>query len=587
MANGPVERSIFFTPLLYCGRLHVRGLMPEPRSTNSPPPSWGAFTRQAAAGVLILLATYFALAFIPFRVIVLAYIAHVVGAGLMLVFLLVAASVAGVGVRLSKPGLAWSPLIFCLLWLGASIAHRAGLALSSDVQAGSGSLPGAADLAGGSLTVDGGVPYGILKLLAEQRVRQVVGIERSADRPVVRKATVHRRGPACRDVETVNTTALKEAGRLDECFTTDFLVADPDGVIIRMTSDGPRLQVGLFIVKHDGDEREVARWTSQGRITLAYLPVLGFGFGTVARPQGGVWSGASGGPFQVVYLGRPPFTATDMTEAVARIGLSDPIGPASVPPAELVQRAVGLLEGHYTDRLSAMKLVESARKLGYVDDGSLAVAAASFGERLYTPSLASDLNPFWMALDEGRKRRLLDRVFARLSDPALATWRFDCEDVFAGPREMVREHIPSAADIFRSRSGLGRWQHECALRFVHLAATEKGFDDATYRGVQRETFVDLADDASSSFPTRALAFCKVFFLHRSAEVRLFSRRLAMVPDPVLGDFIRQCGWHPSVRPDPNDADAGPATEAFRTAARDRIALVGDETIRRDLLSRFK
>jgi hypothetical protein len=559
--------------------------MAETGSTRNTPASVVAFASQALGGVLVLLVTYWALASIPFRAIVLAYVAHVVGFGLTGAFVLVSLIVAGVGIRRRRPGLALSPLIFCLLWFAASVSHRVVLMQTGAVSAASGSLPTPSELAQASLILHReGFSSEFLKLLAEQRVQEVVEVPGGFRRATVGRATAHRRGAGCDGVEKVNTPVLKDAGRLDECFVVYPVDKEPDGIVLRIVHDAPGRQVGRFIVRRDGQERVVATWTSEARRTLSYVPVLGFGIDAFVSPKAGVWSNAPGGPFQIVYLGKAPFMLSDMIEAVAGVGLFGPIAPASVPANELVQRARRLLDrGNYAERLSAMKLVETARKLGYVDETSLLVAAATFGHMHYVVETPNDLRSFWYGLDDGRKRRVLDIVFARLSDPGLAAWRPSCEDVVPGPRHLVTEREAQAKTLFASRHDLGRWQYECALRFI--VAARPRFDDDEYKRVQREMFRTLSGDGPS-FPVKAMAFTTVFFLRRSEEIDFFSQRLALIPDDRLDWFIRHAGWHPPVRPDPGDSRIGSAVDAFRTAAKARIAAVPDDRLKRDLLSKF-
>jgi hypothetical protein len=62
------------------------------------------------------------------------------------------------------------------------------------------------------------------------------------------------------------------------------------------------------------------------------------------------------------------------------------------------------------------------------------------------------------------------------------------------------------------------------------------------------------------------------------EREFFSRRLELVPDLLLREYIGKTGWHRS----PDEKAVSQATRDYRQRAAVRIAAVSDEKLRRDL-----
>ena len=277
----------------------------------------------------------------------------------------------------------------------------------------------------------------------------------------------------------------------------------------------------------------MTRWTSEASRTLSYVPVLPHAISDFAPV--GLWSNKSGGPLQLVYLERTPFTLDDMAEAMTGLRLSDPISPATISPQDLVRHASELVKGNQSDRNTAMTLVELARKRGYVDADSITVAAASFGSLLKTELEFGD---FWASVDEADQHKLLDAVLERLGNPAYAASRFYCADSMYVPHDlMMRARSDKLVAIIRSRSGLALWQYQCAMALVIHAALASGFDDDNFKKVQHDTFIDIADDQSSAFFLKAEAFCHHFTRRRREEEELFSTRY----NGGFGEFARICG----------------------------------------------
>ena len=189
---------------------------------------WARYSAQAIAGLLVLAVSYSVLLGASITLIsVSVFFLIFAGALFNVAWIIIVALVVGVGIRRRRPGLYWSPLIFCVLWLGASLSHRAFLSTTTPNDAISRSFPTASDLAGSSLRWDGSITREKQKLLAEGRVAAIVTGEQPRSGEQGWSVTAHRRGAACEGARTIDTTALRDAGRFDECFITEKVATEP------------------------------------------------------------------------------------------------------------------------------------------------------------------------------------------------------------------------------------------------------------------------------------------------------------------------------------------------------------------------
>jgi len=365
----------------------------------------------------------------------------------------------------------------------------------------------------------------------------------------------------CTANELAQSGLLQRAGRTDQCLKTTTLEAIPDGVVIRMQLMKPTYashgccNIGTINVRQDGQERIAATWRYGQQIVLSYWPLFNINF-----PATSLWRYASVGPHQLVEIGGPAFSPTDLAAAIYGIDWAAPPKLAHVGNAELSQRAKQLAQARKSD--AALNIMLQAQSNGYVDDVLIGVAS-----QLINSSYDQQLYKFWYGLDSNNKHKFIEDVITRISDPTAGGGDYSQARVqIQMRREQLTTYMPQAEAIFANRRDLRPWQYEMALR---LAMNDPlGFRTDGYRDEQRRRFDYLRDDTTEAFARRAIAFKRVYFPPNDEERAFFAQHLDRVPDTLLEEFIRQVGLR--------------GASGFSQSIRERINAVRDEKLKRDL-----
>jgi hypothetical protein len=388
----------------------------------------------------------------------------------------------------------------------------------------------------------------------------------------------------CSAEDRGRSVLLARAGRIDECIRSETIDAIPDGVVVRMHAFAAAYAAmgccnrGTISVRSDGNESLRATWYYGKRAVLAYLPLFGtHGWGEPVP----LWSRGSGGPGQLVEIGGPGFHHEELAAAVYGIDWRAPVKPAVATAPELVQRAAALVKlEKFGDRLPAIDIALKVQDQGFVNDDLLGVVAEFVESAGQGSTLATQIMRFWGRLNDDNKRTFIERVFARMENPAEGRDFNECTLSFHLPPAEFPGVAARAGGIFSSRRDLKPWQYELALRIARNSGA--GFRSPEYVSEQHRMFVALRDDQSNAFARRAVAFKRVYFGATDEEREFFSRRLDLVPDWLLKEYLHKTGWHRSQ----NDKTLSDATRDYRQRALVRIAAIRDEPLRRDAQQTF-
>lgn len=534
-------------------------------------------TLEAVVGTIVIAAVFFGLASLPLPIMAIAYIFPAIVGGFNVILFVVVAVMLLLAARWRRPGIALAPFLFAALWFSAAVTQRREIEAREDPKLAERPVP--AELRGiRTLIIESQgtqVCCGLTTLLAEGLIDLYVHVDHDYDHKVLRSITAYRLGRAheCSAEDRERSILLTRAGRTDECIRSQTIDAIPDGVVVRMHAFAAAYAAmgccnrGTISVRSGGTETLRATWYYGRRAVMSYLPLFGdHGWGqTVA-----LWSSGPGGPAQFVDVGGPPFHHEELAAAVYGIDWRAPVKPAVTNAPELVRRAMALVQlPRWGDRLPALDIALKVQEQGFVNDDLLAVVAAlvhGAGQGLDT---TTEIMRFWSRLNDDDKRGFIQRVFARMENPTEGYDFNECVLSFYLPPAKFPGFAESATDIFTKRRDLKPWQYELALRLA--------------RPGQRLILESLRGDESEAFARRAVAFKRVHLGATDEEREFFSRRLDLVPDLLLKEYLHKTGWHRS----PNDKALSEATRDYRQRALVRIAAIRDEQLRRDAQENFR
>jgi len=385
------------------------------------------------------------------------------------------------------------------------------------------------------------------------------------------------RGAECGPGDREFATVLARVGRTNECIRSEAIAAIPDGVVVRMHPFARAYAAmgccnrGTISIRSGGNESLKATWYFGRRAVLSYLPLFGDpGWGEPVP----LWSSRGGGPAKLVEIGGPSFLEQDLAAAIYGINWRAPVKPAAVSAPELLQRAMALVQlPRWGDPLPALDVALTLQDQRFVNDDLLEVVSALVYRAGQGSNTTEKIMRFWSRLNDDDKQRFIQRVFAHIENPAEGFDFNECVLFFHLPPTKFPGVAERAADIFTNRRDLKPWQYELALRLARPGIVGPKAEEARQR-----MFRALDGDETSAFARRAIAFKRVNFLGADEEREFFSRRLELVPDLLLREYIGKTGWHRS----PDEKAVSQATRDYRQRAAVRIAAVSDEKLRRDL-----
>jgi hypothetical protein len=486
-------------------------------------------------GTIVVAAIYFGLANLPLPIMAFAYVFHLIVGGFNGILFVAVAIMLGVAAWWRRPGIALGPFVFAALWFATAVIQRMEIEAREDPKLAERPVP--TDLRSiRTLIIESQttqVCCGQTTLLADGLIDLYVHAFLDNDHKVSRIVAYRLgRGDECSAEDRERSTLLMRAGRTDECIRSQTIDAIPDGVVVRMhlfaayyTATGC-CNRGTISVRADGNETLRATWYYGKRAVLSYLPLFGtHGWGEPAP----LWSSGSGGPARLVEIGGPAFHQEELAAAVYGIDWRAPLKPAVASAPELVRRAAALVQlPRWGDRLPALDIALKVQDQGYVNDDLLDVVAALVHGSGPGLTNTAEIMRFWQRLDDDHKRVFIERVFARMENPAEGHDFNHCVLSFHLPPAKFPGLAERAAELFVKRRDLKPWQYELALRLAKAA--------------QRPMFDSLRDDQSEAFARRAVAFKRVYLGATDEEREFFSRRLDLVPDQLLKEYLQRTGW---------------------------------------------
>lgn len=536
-------------------------------------------------GTIIVAAIYFSLANLPLPVMAIAYLLGMIVGGFNGILFIVVVIMLVTAAWWRRPGIALAPFVFAGLWYASAVAERREVAAHEDPKLAERPVP--SDLRSvRTLIIESQVTQlccGQSTLLADGLIDRYVHVSLDDDHKVRGiTATTLGRGGECSVADRERSTLLIRAGRTDECLRSETIDGVPDGVVVRMIPFARAYAAmgccnrGTISLRSGGTETLQATWHYGKRAVRSFLPVFGtHGWGEPVP----LWSQGSGGPMQLIEIGGPAFHHEDLAGAVYGIDWRAPLKVASAGASELAARAVALVNGTPHERQSALDLALTVQDQGFVNDELLGVVAAFVHRAGQGLTTTEKIMRFWSRLDDNRKRAFIEKVFARLEDPAEGADFNESTLYIHLPPEKFPGAADRAANIFTARDGLKPWQYELALRLANNAQMRVG---RTVPETRQRMFAVLRDDDSEAFGRRAVAFKRVFPGWEDAERDVFSRKLNLVPDALLQEYLGKTGWNRWH----TESGLTPATRDYRERAAVRIAAIKDEQLRSEAQRRF-
>ncbi|WP_139031530.1 hypothetical protein [Bradyrhizobium sp. ORS 375] len=531
------------------------------------------------AGLIILAAVYGGLGVTPFPAAWFLFLAPLLFTALNAAWIAVAAGVLMYGMARNRPGLMAAPPVFFACWCAASIVDRTMVASSADPVLFRRDVP--ADLRElRSLTVVGnGSSRGYARLLADGTIDQYVqATEAGTGGPGLIRMTRLAEVQQCSSGDMRASDSLQAAGRIDQCLRTTTIDAIPDGLVVRMTLQQAYgcCAEGTISIRRNGEETVAATWRSERRRVLSYVPLFG-PVGDGPTPATSLWKGGAGGPWQVVWAGKPGFSETDLAAAVYGIDWNAPLDIVQVDNAELARRAAEISKGPNHD--AALDLALELQRRNYTGDDVLGIVASKIEWAFSGSNVERKASEFFRHLRPLEKARFVDLILDRIQDPSIGSDNLHTEFGFNTSFETAQSE--RALRIFEQRNDLKVWQYEQALRIAQDGRIRFAPDE--FAAEQDRRFAFLRQDASPAFVRRTLAFGQVYFRPRDHQRDYFGSQLDRVPDAMIEEFLRAVGWFHSY----DETTTTEATRRLRDRAAIRIAAVIDAKLRRDLQDRFR
>ena len=429
------------------------------------------FALQLLAGLIILAVTLALLVSVPFPLLLLSFVAPMIGGGLNLIWLSVLLGMLLIGALRSKPGLVAAPIVFCALWLGASVVSRK--MLEAQIAPEIWAAPVSPEAKAQRTLIVNSYESVDRAILADGHVDKLVKIYHD-------DGTAARRMTSIEEITLSSDDTCAGKGRwlhTQECFKFRDLGDIPDGLVVKRIH---RIRIGQgpagcnetqAKLRERDQERVLFSWFECQARVLSYLPVLGF-----FNDPTSIW-GFGSGPFQLVRYGRADIAPRTVVGAIygTTYSVNSPTRSKTPPasPEELIERAAGLARHPGVSLRSVAALLADAQKAGLVDARSIETAVSLVGrDREWT-----SISPYVNNLTVAQIALFLERTMERLEttgicNECLGTMYSTNFGPWTGsPWTGIRARLPEldsvvarATRLFEQRSDLAIWQYEEAIR---------------------------------------------------------------------------------------------------------------------------
>jgi hypothetical protein len=543
---------------------------------------------QTVVGIVILAVTFGLIGLLKFPVLVLAFIAPPISGALNLVWFAVIIGLVICGVRWSKPGLAFAPVLFLVVWACAAVVSQWRLQESIDPKVWDRPTSPEASAqrtlivqAFGSIdrkiVADGHVDR-LIKLQLDDSNQRISGIEEIS----------LARGEACSAEDRRASPQLQNAGRSDACFKWRSLAEIPDGLVVEQL-----FRIGIANggagccnetqarMRSGGKERLLFSWYQGQAYVLSYFPVFGF-----LVPSTRLWEAGSGLSHPVRY-GLDDIDPITMISAI--YGVTSAYQPDTGAPlprpvlslTETLDQAETFAKQPNVSPKSVAALLIAARDNGIVDERSLDVAASLIGHDRGGWAAVTD---FVKKLTNAQTVLLVEKVLTRLETPNI------CEHCVASSSLAypslsdwkLRERLSNADSVhervirtFVERHDLATWQYEGNLRFITSLGPQAYPAIGNY--IQGAVLQLILIDDTPAYSDKAIAFLRgSHFRPISAGAKL-GAKFDLVRDQHLKEYMTRI-WSYELDKLPQ-RNAPPETYAIATKACGRIARIADPALR--------
>ena len=375
------------------------------------------FAFHLLAGLAILGATLALLVSLPFPLLLLSFIAPMIGGGLNLIWFSVLIGMLLIGAWRSKPGLVAAPIVFCALWLGTSVVSRK--MLEAQIAPEVWTAPVASEAKAQRTLIVNSYESVDRAILADGHIDRLIKINRADGTAVRRIAGIEEITLSKDDTCAAKGRWLQTA----ECFKWRDLGDIPDGLAVERIH---RIRIGQgpagcnetqAKLRDRGQERVLFSWFECQARVLSYIPVLGF-----FNDPTSIW-GFGSGPFQLVLYGQADIAPRTVVGAIygAVYRTDSSIRPKSPPasPDELIERAAGLARQPGASLRSVVALLADAQKAGLVDARSLEIAVSLVGRDREWTTISTYVNNLAVA----QLAIFADKTMERLETPGICN---DC-----------------------------------------------------------------------------------------------------------------------------------------------------------------
>jgi hypothetical protein len=505
------------------------------------------FIEDAALGVAILATVVFMLGSIRVPLLLVAFTGNTISSLANVVWFATLAGFVVLGGAKSKPGFALAPLMFAVVWFGASVATRSWLQASIDPKVWSTPVSPEASAQrtlimdsyqsiDRKIIVDGHIDK-LIKLQHDNSTHKLVG--------VVEISTAE--GDACSAEDKRNSPEFGNAGRPDACFKWRDVGEIPDGLVIE-TIDRPAVVNGISRccretqarLRRGNEERLLFSWFQGDAQVPAYFPQLAL----LAEPTR-LWEPGTR-VMQTVRYGADDIAPSTMVNAIYHVlpdySRDNGWQPRSAPltSEEALDRAQSLSKLPNVSLQAIASLLITARDKGIVDARSIDLATSLVGHD--TEGWIALLH-YASGLTSDQTEALLEDIFRRLETPNVCA---NCvmSGKFSGRWESLKgrlSHPDQAFEraklIFGKRSDLADWQYEGSL-WIIMSVGPQGYP-ASESFLHRAIPPMLFADDTPSYSDKAIAYLRVDsqFVQPNNLHERAAEKLDLVSDQQLQEYI--------------------------------------------------
>jgi hypothetical protein len=467
--------------------------------------------------------------------------------------MVVALLIVGAGKR--RWGFAAATVVFCVLWLVASVATR--VVVQSEQAVGDWSPPIPAEAKTyRTLIIDYWYQIG-RNVVANGAVDRLVEVNRDNSHVIKTiTETTLARGDQCTAAD--RSDDLAKVGRIDECYKQRRLDAVPDGLVIafRYDVDAVHGKSGCCNAvearrREQGEETLLVSWRQGYGWVLSFFPWFG-GLGghsiTLSDTENRIWQGLAG-PWLLVRYGRPEIGPEAMAGVIYDVDVKGPPKAPNLSNDELLDKAEALLSSAPTDAHAAFQLLVKAKKQGLVDERSMRVAAMLVGHD--TPP--DTLSNYRDGLAPAQIEQLVAAALERIATPDICKNCYGSAEFWTMLNEVPNpeRYTEKARRIFEERSDLQVWQYEAALRMATGLVVIR--DTPEYAQLRAQYFQAMMTDTSPALGARAIAFERAFNARNTDELPALAEKLDQVSDDLLHEFVWRL-WGASLSRDQRTAE---------------------------------